>query len=88
MNMCDYYESSRCLGTKEMDFVNCSGDKTKCSVYPEKKKDAEDHARTMSIINDIVDKAIRAGDRWVSIYCGDSGVSVNVYPLYEEGEDE
>ena len=30
-----------CLGTKEIDRCNCSGDESKCDFYPEKRKKAE-----------------------------------------------
>jgi len=35
MNKCDCYmpETSRCMGTKEMDLCDCGGDKDKCSFY-------------------------------------------------------
>ena len=83
---CESYRGGRCMATEHMDFCGCQGDVTDCDFFPEKRKEANDHKKTMSLIHDIVDKAVRSKDRYVSIYCGKNGPSVNVYPMFEEDE--
>ena len=40
------------------------------------------------LIFDIIDKAMETGDRYVTIYMGEYGISVSVYPMEEESEEK
>lgn len=85
---CDNYRGGRCMATGHMEFCDCQGEVTDCDFFPEKREKAIEHEKSMTLIHDIIDKAVASGDRWVSIYCGPNGPSVNVYPLFEEGEED
>lgn len=87
LKKCEKYYGGRCVDAESLEFATCEGDEAKCDFYPDKKEAAIQHEKTMSLIGDIVDRAVKAGDRWVSIYCGPNGPSVNVYPLFADNED-
>ena len=38
-------------------------------------------------IHEIIDNAMKSKDRYVTIYCSESGTSVNVYPITDYEDD-
>lgn len=39
-------------------------------------------------VNDIIDRAMQKKDRYVTLYFGEAGTSVNIYPMTEEESDD
>ena len=102
MTICDCYHEEygepRCWGTKDVEPCICEGDRTKCDFYPEVRKDAiKEKTKKQSIavmpdrnidLNKLIDECLKKKDRYITIFVGENGTSISIYPYTEQEKED